>query len=235
MSEEVKATSDSRFYALESGQVPSPFDETFPDFLARDFINLRVVPVGEIFLPSGLLEVSDPFMFLAECAATSVPAGRFPVFVTIADITLEHNRSHEREAYLSVVFCEGEACEVRQALDTEGNPLFVGVDTGTVGFCDHTAARTCMPEGVNWYETFYDSGVDGSWFDLMDSPEHYEKNMANIVLPLAQSGENVVLTHSGWGDGYYAVKTTHDSEGNLLALHVDLQVVDLGEEDDEEE
>lgn len=42
----------------------------------------------------------------------------------------------------------------------------------------------------------------------------------------AAGGENLVLTHSGWGDGFYPVITTHDAEGRLLGVHLDLLVAD---------
>lgn len=44
--------------------------------------------------------------------------------------------------------------------------------------------------------------------------------------PGAGDGENVVLSHSGWGDGFYPVVTTHDAEGRLLGVHLDLLVAD---------
>lgn len=235
MPEDLPLPSYSEFHALTSGRVQSPFDDTFPEFFSRDYVTLRVFPLGKVKVPSGLLEVCDPFINLAECPAMSVPSGEHPVYVTVADVSVEQDKSHEREAYLSMIFQEGEVAEIRQAVDTEGNLLFVGVDSATVGFCDHQAARTCMPEEVNWYETYFCEGVESSWFDLMDSPDHYEPAKANIVFPLAQAGENIALTHSGWGDNYFLVKTTHDVDGNLLGVHVDLQILDLGAEEDEED
>lgn len=50
------------FYALVSGKVPSPFDETFPEIFCRDHLTLRVASLGEVNVPSGLLEVCDPFI-----------------------------------------------------------------------------------------------------------------------------------------------------------------------------
>lgn len=223
------------FYALTVGEVPSPFDETFPDFFSCSHLTLRVVDLGQLVITSGLLEVSDPFVGLAECKAIAVPSGSFPVYVTIADVSRKQDQSHEREAYLSVIFREGDAVELKDALDVDGEPAFVVVDAGTVAFCDHAAARSGMPAGVNWYEEFFDEDADGSWFNLMDSPNHISPGVANIPLPLATGGENVVLTHSGWGDGYYAVNATYNAAGDLLGIHIDLQVVDLGPEDEEDE
>lgn len=71
--------------------------------------------------------------------------------------------------------------------------------------------------------------------DNCQLPRDCLKKVANIRLPPAQANESVILTHSGWGDGYYQVKCTYDADGNMLGVHVDLQVVDLGEEDEDDE
>jgi uncharacterized protein DUF4241 len=51
-------------------------------------------------------------------------------------------------------------------------------------------------------------------------------------MPAAQAGENVVLAHSGWGDGVYPVVRTVDADGKPLAIHIDLLVV-AGEDQDD--
>jgi len=90
----------------------------------------------------------------------------------------------------------------------------------------------------DWYDVF-DSGEPDSWFSLMDSPDHYRRGAANIVMPRAGAGENVVLSYSGWGDGVYPVMLTRDADGAPLGLHIDLGVVggfaSEDEEDDEDE
>jgi hypothetical protein len=59
----------------------------------------------------------------------------------------------------------------------------------------------------------------------MDAPAPLPAGYANITLPLAADGENLVLSHSGWGDGFYPVVGSWDGDGRLLAVHIDLQVV----------
>lgn len=54
-------------------------------------------------------------------------------------------------------------------------------------------------------------------------------------MPLAGAGENVILSHSGWGDGLFPVVRTRDARGNLLGLHIDLLVVGGGIDDDPDE
>ena len=203
--------------------------------------HLTVVPLGKVRVPSGLLEASDPFVTLGDGTVFEVEPGDYEAYVTLADISLEQDGSHEREAYLSVVLREGILASVGAAASVRGEPETgkywgVGVDAGTVAFCDHEAVAECMPEETEdapWYEVVFDSERDDSWFALMDSPDHIRSGVANIVMPLASEGENIVLSHSGWGDGFYPVLAAKDSEGNTLALHVDLLVV--GEPEDEEE
>lgn len=189
----------------------------------------RIHDLGVLRVPSGLLEASDPFVNLGEALTFRIPAGDHPVRVTVADVSDGQDGSHLREAYLSLVLREG--TPVRAELLTpegrepapEGEYYGVPVDAGTVGFADAEAVTRCMPDG-DWYHGVFDTGRDDSWFSLMDSPAHLVPGCANVTMPRATSGENVVLSHSGWGDGFYPVVGTFDSDFTLLAVHIDLQV-----------
>lgn len=212
------ALTPARFFALTSGQ---PAGCAHP---------LSVHDLGDLHVPNGHVEASDPFVTLGTAGTVTVPAGTYPVRLTVADVSPERDGSHLREAYLSLVIADGDVSEVRPALFADAEPLAdgeyygVGVDAGTVAFTDATAARTLMPAGDDWYDELYDTGDETGWFARMDDPEHLRDGAANIVLPLATAGENIVLAHSGWGDGFYPVLTTHDASGALLGLHIDLQV-----------
>lgn len=211
-------TSPARFFALATGQPPGC---SHP---------LTVHDLGELHVPHGHVEVSDPFIDLGEAGVVTVPAGTHPVVLTIADVSTARDGSHLREAYLSLVLAAGEVASVRPARYEGSAPLApgqvhgVGVDAGTVAFVDATAARTLMPTDVDWYEDIFDTGDASGWFARMEDPTHLRAGAANVVLPLATSGENIVLALSGWGDGFYPVLTTHDVDGRLLGLHIDLQV-----------
>ncbi len=217
------------FYALVSGPVPSPFegdDEYYP----TDMVPLSVVDLGVLRVPSGRVEACDPFVELGDGPVFEVEPGDYPVKVTIADVSEEHDGSHEREAYLSLVLADGEAATVEIAPQLEGSDWGVGVDAGTVAFVDHDAVATAMPPQGERAEAY------DSWSALMDSPDHYQEDVANIVMPRAEAGENVVLSHSGWGDGVYPVALTRDADGAPLGLHIDLGVVgEFGGEEDEDE
>ena len=227
-----RTSNDLSFYALASGPVPSPFAE---DDGAANPVPLSVVDLGVLRVPSGRVEACDPFVCLGDGPVFEVEPGDYPVRATIADVSDERDGSHEREAYLSLVLADGEAASVEVAPQLSGSDWGVGVDAGTVAFVDHDAVATAMPprEESDWYDDIFDSGEPDSWFALMDSPDHYRAGAANIVMPRAGAGENVVLSHSGWGDGVYPVMLTRDADGAPLGLHIDLGVV--GESDDEDE
>ncbi|MGC4154343.1 MAG: DUF4241 domain-containing protein [Propionicimonas sp.] len=191
--------------------------------------------LGELKIPSGRLEASDPFVNLGDGLVVTIPPGTYPVRVTVADVSEKQDGSHLRESYLSVVLAEGTTTRVEYlvpdgatAPDDPEEFYGVGVDAGTVGFADAEAVARYMPEG-DWYSDLFDNGRDDSWFALMDSPDHCIAGCANIVLPTAPDGENLVLAHSGWGDGFYPVLGSYDAEGRLLAVHIDLFVEEAEE------
>ena len=196
-----------------------------------------VVDCGPLFLPSGKLVACDPFAFLqaSDNPHVLVPPGRYSVSVTLADVSEKLDRSHIREAYATVRIMPGTEAYRRAlplALDGESREPFTGdtytgfaVDAGTACFVDDEAVSNCLPAHVDWYETFFDNGRDDSWFARMDDPNHIRAGLANIDLPLAQNGENILIIHSGWGDGRYPVVGSFDADDKLLAIHIDFFVV----------
>jgi hypothetical protein len=162
------------------------------------------------------------------------PAGRFPVTVTLADVSDLLNRSHIREAYASIHFAEGQERYRRKLpLATTGGERpetggdeFIGfvVDTGTACFVDDSALESCMPDEKTWLNDLFENERADCWFARMDDPNHIRAGIADIPLPLARNGENLILFHSGWGDGVYPVIGSYD-ENRLLAAHVDFLVI----------
>jgi hypothetical protein len=200
--------------------------------------------LGVLHVPSGRVEASDPYVTLGDGLVATVPPGSYPVRVTVADVSEARDGSHPREAYLSLVVSEAApVAEVRLVSPDGAEPpaddefYGVGVDAGTVAFVDAKAVTACMPpQEDDWYENLFDNGTERSWFALQDDPGHYRDGCANITLPLATAGENIVLSHSGWGDGSYPVVSTHDAHGALLGVHIDLLVAGPeGDENDDEE
>jgi hypothetical protein len=220
----------SEFYALRTGPAPLPAD--------WDAV-LAVQDLGVLRVPSGQLGACDPFWALERPVVIPIPAGNYPVRVTVADVSEEHDGSHLREAYVSIVISDAETASLGAAAGTDGPPppeqfLGVGVDAGTVAFVDAAAVLPSMPaDPATWNADVFGAG----WFAQLDADTPYPAGLANIVLPLARNGENIVLAHSGWGDGSYPLYATRDADGQLTGIHLDLLVVgtDDDDEDDEED
>jgi len=199
--------------------------------------HLWTVPCGDLVLPSGRLVACDPFVFLSPTGTRFIeaPRGKFPVVVTLADVSDMQDRSHIREAYASIIFStdtEAYRKAVPLAKDGEKRPEpkgdeFIGftVDAGTACFVDEAVIGPCMPDPRTWYESIFENNQEDCWFRRMDDPDHIRAGIANIVLPLAKNGENLILFHSGWGDGCYPLVGSFDSSGRPLAAHVDFCVI----------
>lgn len=196
-----------------------------------------VVQCGSIYLPTGKLVACDPFAFMQvrNNPHAIVPPGRYPVIVTLADVSEKLDRSHIREAYASILLKEGQESYRRTLpLTKEGEPTpelkddeYIGfpVDAGTACFVDDSTISTGMPDPKTWLSELFENERSDSWFNQMDNPNHIREGIANITLPLAKNGENLVLFHSGWGDGVYPVVGSFDESDTLLAVHIDFSVV----------
>jgi hypothetical protein len=195
-----------------------------------------IVSAGELSVPSGDLVVCDPFVGMESTgnAFIRVPKGKHPVTVTLVDVSEGQDRSHVREAYASIYFQEGEEAyrksiplavedkDRKEPLEDDFTGFFV--DAGTACFVDAWSIAHCMPDSLTWYEGLFENQDPDCWFKRMDDPNHIQAGIANITLPLARNGENIILFHSGWGDGVYPVVGSFDREGNLLAAHIDFFV-----------
>jgi hypothetical protein len=211
----------AELYALSPG--PAPLVTGAPGALT-------VRDLGIVRVASGTLGIADPFVALDRPLTLPIPPGDYPVKVTVADVSEAQDGSHLREAYLSVLISTERAVTVEPIPGPDGPPeegsfFGVPVDAGTVAFFDADAVEASMPPGGdNWYDDVFDSDEPNSWFAAMESDSPHPAGTANIVMPRAADGENVVLSHSGWGDGFYPVLQTLDAAGGLVAVHIDLQV-----------
>jgi hypothetical protein len=200
---------------------------------------LSLVDCGVLKVPSGKLVCCDPFAAMQAFgnAYVRIPKGQYPVVVTLADVSTKHDGSHFREAYASLILDGDRVESTRKCFCPTGNGHVdddglkdgdfygFGVDAGTACFVDQESLEEGMPPDDTWYEGLFENEDENSWFNLMDNKNHIREGIANIVLPESKCGNNLVLFHSGWGDGAYPVIGGYDSSGNLVAVHIDLMVV----------
>lgn len=202
---------------------------------------LSVVSCGELVMPSGRLAACDPFVSLQrnDMPFIDIKPGRYEVIVTLADVSKNADGSHMREAYATLML-DPAAKELRRRIITptgtdtpcepeigdDGTFAGFGVDAGTACFADAAAIHDCMPhDEPAWNDDFFDNSSPQSWFNRMDDETHIRAGLANIPLPLARNGENIVIFHSGWGDGFYPVIGGYDAAGKLVRVHIDFLVV----------
>jgi hypothetical protein len=212
----------SDFFALVPGHAP---------LVTGTPSALTVHDLGTVRVPSGTLGVADPFVALDQPITVQVPPGDYPVAVTVAEVSTPDDGPQLREAYLSVILSDAKTVTIDSIPGPDGPPedgsiYGVAVDAEAVAFFDAAAVEASMPhDGDSWYDEVFNTGRPGSWFDIMDSETPLRTGSANIEMPLASAGENVVLARSGWGNGFYPVVQTRDAEGRLTGVHIDLQVV----------
>lgn len=199
---------------------------------------LEQIPVGNVLLTSGLIEACDPFVSLGDGGYYSAPKGEFTILATVARTT-DNKEPDPRVAYLSVIFSDDPAVRyeeatplnVDQAKAKDEEWMFgVGVDSGIVAFVDRVAAEAVMQHvndnDIDLYWDYLDDHQPNGWFSLLQNPDHYAHSVANTPLPLITGGENVVMSFSGWGDGFYPVLAGYSSDEDLVSYHIDLHMVD---------
>jgi hypothetical protein len=207
---------------------------------------LSCVDCGFLVMPTGRLIACDPFAGLQKSGNqwTQLVPGRYRVIITLADVSESSDGSHLREAYATLLVDEA-AKEVSRRIITpraggsqdaaEGKCYGFVVDAGAACFVDDGALATCMPDNDygdnNWMDRFFCNESPDCWFNRMDDPHHIREGAANITLPGATNGENIVMFHSGWGDGVYPVIGGYDLNGRLVRVHIDFDVVVDGDAD----
>ena len=208
-------------------------------------IKLTPISCGKLNLSSGKLIVCDPFarMNKSDNAFVKIQAGEYEVIVTLADVSPNLDGSHFREAYASLIIDENaieayrECIELTKSGEPSKQPLNngefygYGVDAGTACFADAEAIDLYMPPEETWYEGLFENNDSNCWFEQMDNENLIRNGIANIPLPLNKD-ENLILFHSGWGDGVCPVVGGYDSNGKLIAIHTDFFVM-LAPESDE--
>ena len=108
----------------------------------------------------------------------------------------------------------------------------VPILTGALAVADATLFEDRMPlnraeVGQGWLENLFEHGVEGSWFDQLDSEHPWPKGSSNHPLPPGNHGSdeaNIVICQTGWGDGQYEV-FMELVDGQPAAMHIDFLVI----------
>ena len=162
---------------------------------------IRVVDVGSMSIPSGVLVAGD-FGYdshLLTAMVRRVPPGRYPVQVAI---------TFGRNTALRIKVSDREVVSWHPADDAGGGHV-MGVDAGNIALLD---AAGLVSLTVRRKESLYDD-----WARSEDHP-------ATQLLALAPAHDGVIAA-SGFGDGAYPAYWGLDAEGEPAVLLVDFLVL----------
>jgi hypothetical protein len=167
---------------------------------------IRIEHVASLHLPSGRVLACDPLVPIDERPfERAVAAGDYPVDVAVAQLP-----DQQRVAALRVTLAPGAPVRFEPAGD-------YGVDAGLGCFMDRDTfplldrAMRSLPQDGNYYDDVLAAELrDRDWIE-----HHPERGRPH----------NIVVAHSGWGDGIYSSYWGLDADGTAVWLVTDFEVI----------
>jgi hypothetical protein len=204
---------------------------------AVDDTPLELLYLGELNISTGQIIACDPLVCLYDTApfTKTVQPGKYPVIACIA----KTENSGDRYAVVKLEFSKDRATQWQMAV-TEHQDIkelnkddeFFGfpVDAGLGCFCDLEAQRFYKefdtefmqrnPE-ANIYDDFFAAEFKKNAINQNDPQDIGD--WLNFHLP-NRPELNVVMFHSGYGDGIYPCYWGTNEDGKICSLIVDFQV-----------
>ena len=192
---------------------------------------LEILELGYLKLSTGLIVVEDPLVMLsAEPFIKPVKPGNYPVSVVVA----KTKDSGDRYALAQLRFSDKKAEKWVLALKknddtTDLKPdeyLGFSVDAGLACFADHPAAN----EYLRFNDKFNEDHPDENMYDDLLAAE-FKKNAQNkddpqdvgdwVNFKIPNSAKNIILFHSGDGDGVYPCYWGVTKAGEVVSLVID--------------
>jgi len=190
-----------------------------------DAVDLSREFIGELAVPTGEIVAADPFYIPKEFThpfAQRIPSGSYPVFVSLADLGVWGERV--AYAWLQIRLNRPIRWELATTTATEGALAeLYGIDAGLGCFADTAAAGVFSAQ----VKRFYSEHPEGNFYDDVLSPYlPADRSWCDYGLD-PESGLNVVIFSSGFGDGIYSSYWGLDAKARLACLLTDFQVFDL--------
>lgn len=192
--------------------------------------------LGEIFLPTGEVVVSDPLCYLGQEEKLSVPfveklpSGKYTVTLGV----LHHPEFGDRYAAARLSVTDQRPVRYQLALRPGEKPGDVksgayygfGVDTGLGCFCDRqtegeysdflSAWRKENPNG-NHYNDYFE-GLFAENYRRRPELQREGGDWLDWTVPGTE--HNLIMFNSGFGDGYYPAFWGYDAQGEICCLTV---------------
>ncbi len=186
----------------------------------------RTVDAGTLTILSNHICASDPFVALGDTPAFTelIPNGAHPVRLAVGDFPF----GGHRVAFARVDFSTEPAVRWQMATvagqdlaTLKPDELFgYGVDAGTGSFYD--------PQAGDAGKALLEANPD-AWQQWQTDGEATGGKVigpSSFLLSVPMGNANVVMFHSGWGDGFYASYFGYDAAGNVTALVTDFATID---------
>jgi hypothetical protein len=186
-------------------------------------------PIGEVTVPTGQVVGCDPLAYSADTLpfTVTVPPGKYPLCAWVAVLRRGDAEWQRRVAALELTIGGEPATQWRPAL-VEGQDLSAlgedecfgyAVDAGTGTLADLAAVRALAAWDYQRLEDVYiarapDRPVPGAVAAVTDE----------------QSGANVIIVTSGWGDGQYPTFIGYTAAGDITTFVTDFLVIPRGRE-----
>jgi hypothetical protein len=196
----------------------------------EESLQIELVSLGELSIPSGKIVAFDPTYSDYEVFDRSVPSGRYAVWLALAHDESEYQKFVIASAMFK--FQQAEAVDWKMAFlaqdaDPEIEDIYCySVDAGIGSFADERAASIIVGRPHNSAET-------NSFYDALDKHSLFPNRQCSNVILDSDTGLNICVFSSGYGDGCYPSYWGFGADGSIIALATDFMLGEVDEEDEE--
>ena len=183
--------------------------------------------LGPVTLPTGRVVGCDPLVPSTEPFLDEVKPGRYPLRAWVAVVPTGGFESQRRIAALQLVITDEPATSWSMALLADQDPASLGddeffgygVDAGTGTLADRSA--------IEVLDTWDYEQIEDVFIPARIPVDPIEAVIEAVVVE--ETGANVFVVGSGWGDGVYATYVGRTDDGRITSFVTDFRVVELEE------
>jgi hypothetical protein len=200
-------------------------------------INLSVFEPGILNVTSGKIVVCDPLVCLGDSEPYNIKieSGKYPVKIVIAS----NEEIGERYAFAKLEIDKNKAIKwnlaITEALIKKVHELKNGeyfgfpVDAGLGSFCDFDTQILYSKYVNSFLANKPDANMYDDYFAALFKKNAKNQNDSNDIgdwlnYYVPDTENNVIMFHSGFGDGYYPAYWGYDENGKIVSLVIDFQV-----------